>query len=82
MNKNYFVNFGNGIGRDFFNKNLAEVMTLAEKEITYNQCAMVVLDDDGDVVARLPWWGVAPEDDDVVTSSYGSFGFYGEWEVY
>jgi hypothetical protein len=32
-------------------------------------------------VAYLPWWGVQPEENDVVTCQFGTYGFYGEWVI-
>ena len=26
-------------------------------------------------------YGVQPEEDDIVTATFGNFGFYGEWEI-
>jgi len=30
----------------------------------------------------LPWWGVVPTEDDIVTAKFGDYGFYGEWVDY
>ena len=37
--------------------------------------------DDIENIAYLPWYGVQPEEDDIVTATFGNFGFYGEWEI-
>lgn len=37
------------------------------------------MNEDGEKVAKLTWYGVTPGEDDVVTARFGDFGFYGEW---
>lgn len=32
-------------------------------------------------VAGLSWYGYAPASDEIVTASFGSFGYYGEWWI-
>lgn len=54
-------------------------MRVAEEGLTYTQQSVRIEGEDGEVIANLPWYGVAPEEDDVVTCQFGDFGFYGEW---
>lgn len=41
----------------------------------------IFIKDDIENIAYLPWYGVQPEEDDIVTATFGNFGFYGEWEI-
>lgn len=79
MNKKYYVDFGTGVG----GKNadtLDEAMEIAVEGTTYTQLDVTIYKD-GAEVARLPWWGVRPEEEDEVTVRFGDFGFYGEWII-
>jgi hypothetical protein len=51
----------------------------AEDGISYTQCNVTIEDENGNEVADLPWYGIEPSEDDVVTAQFGNFGFYGEW---
>lgn len=75
----YYVNYGTGAGNEYVEGTLEEAMKVAEDGLAYTQQSVSIEDEDGKAVAQLPWYGVAPEEDDVVTCQFGDFGFYGEW---
>lgn len=76
----YYVNFGTGAGNEWVEGTLSEAQKVAEDGLAYTQTDVKIQTEDGKDVAVLPWWGVTPEDDDVVTARFGDFGFYGEWQ--
>lgn len=47
--------------------------------LAYTQTDVKIQTEDGEDVAVLKWYGVKPEEDDVVTAQFGDYGFYGEW---
>lgn len=75
----YYVNYGTGAGNEDVEGTLEDAMKIAEEGLAYTQQSVSIEDEEGKVVARLPWYGVAPEENDVVTCQFGDFGFYGEW---
>ena len=75
--KKYLVDFGTGAGNEYA-ETLEDAKRIAEANLAYTQQNVNIYEDD-EVVATLPWWGVQPEQDDVVTAQFGSFGFYGQW---
>lgn len=86
--KNYFINFGTGAGNITKYMSLVEAMDIAEKECGYTQNDVCIYEADTytssidcQPVAVLPWYGVAADEDDTVTVSFGDFGFYGEWNI-
>ena len=76
----YYVNYNTGAGNFEFEGTLDDAMKKAEEGICYTQQDVDIKNEEGNIVACLPWWGVEPEEDDYVTEQFGSFGFYGEWE--
>ena len=77
MGKKYLVDFNTGSGNEYTDT-LEQAKELAERGLAYTQESVTIYCDDEEV-AKLPWWGVQPEEDDVITESFGSYGFYGEW---
>ena len=77
----YYINYGTGAGNEEVEGTLEEAMKIAEKGLTYTQESVGIENEDGETIAVLPWWGVEPGEDDIVTCQFGSFGFYGEWNV-
>lgn len=78
----YYVKFGTGAG-DYSSINYLEsLMQEINKYLAYTQKSVSIYDSKDNEIAYLPWYDVAPEEDDVVTARFGDFGFYGEWEVY
>lgn len=75
----YHINHGTGAG-DSTAETLDQARAIAERDASYTQVAITITDDDGNVVARLPWWGIAASEDDEPVVDYGSFGFFGPWE--
>lgn len=51
----------------------------AEDGLAYTQTDVKIQTEDGGDVAVLNWYGISPEEDDVVTARFGDYGFYGEW---
>lgn len=74
----YFINYNTGAGNIEIDGSIEEAMKLAEEELGYTQ-QNVSIEQDGEQIAYLPWWGVIPEEDDFVTKQFGDYGFYGEW---
>lgn len=75
----YYVNYGTGAGDEVVDGTIDEAKKVAEDGIAYTQTDIKIQTEEGEDVAVLPWYGVAPEEDDVVTARFGDFGFYGEW---
>lgn len=75
----YYVNYGTGAGNEEVEGTLEDAMRVAEDGLSYTQESVKIEDEDGEEVAILPWYGTAPEEDDMVTCQFGDFGFYGEW---
>lgn len=79
--KKYYINYNTGANNKYVTGTLEETMQEAEKGITYTQEDLDICNEDGKIVARLPWYGVKPDDEDVVTVQFGDFGFYSEWVI-
>lgn len=80
--KKYLIDYRTGAGNKEIEGTLEEAMKIAEEGLAYTQESVYIMEDVGlqwEEVARLPWWGVAAEEDDIVTADFGDFGFYGEW---
>jgi len=75
----YFIDYGTGAGNRMMEGTLEEAMAAAEKGLAHTQVNVTIYDENTTEIARLPWWGVAPEEDDIVTSQFGN-GFFGEWQ--
>ena len=57
-------------------------ITEANRGLCYTQLPVSIFIKDGiENIAYLPWYGVQPEDDDIVTATFGNSGFYGGWEI-
>lgn len=76
---NYYINYNTGAGNKWVNGTLEEAMQEAENGLAYTQIGVTIEDENGKIVAYLPWYEVEPSEDDIVTCQFGSFGFYGEW---
>jgi hypothetical protein len=77
----YYINYNTGAGNYVFEGTLEEAMKDASTGLAYTQQSVNIETLDGEQVAYLPWWGVQPEEDDVVTERFGLYGFYGEWVI-
>lgn len=75
----YYINYGTGAGNECVDGTLDEAKKVAEQGLAYTQTDVRIQTEDGEDVSVLNWYGVAPEEDDVVTARFGDFGFYGEW---
>lgn len=75
----YYVNYGTGAGNEYVEGTLDDAKKVAEDGLAYTQTDVKIQTEDGEDVAVLPWYGVVPEEDDVITASFGDFGFYEEW---
>lgn len=76
------INYHTGAGNEECNGTLEDAMRIAEENISYTQEPITIEDEKGNELARLPWYGVMPEEDDIVTAQFGDFGFYAEWIIY
>lgn len=77
--KKYIIDYGTGAGNREIEGTLEKAMKDAEQGLAYTQKNVEITTLDGEQVAYLPWYGVEPEEDDVVTCEFGASGFYGEW---
>lgn len=75
----YYINYGTGAGNECVDGTLDEAKKAAEEGLTYTQTDVKIQTEEGDDVAVLRWYGVQPEEDDVVTTKFGDSGFYAEW---
>jgi len=78
MRKGYVVNFGTGAGNEEL-ESLESAKTFAVDNCSYTG-ESIKIEQGGEEVATLPFYGVAAADDDVVSADFGDNGFYGEWE--
>jgi len=77
----YYVNFGTGAGNYGSDSALGDLIERVNGELTYTQEPVKIEDETGNVVARLPWYGVEPSEDDEITEQFGTYGFYGAWII-
>lgn len=78
----YTICWGTGVDDDVIIGDLSAAKDAADKACAYTQQPIVINDKDGHEVARRPWWGTAPSDDDKEGDiiQFGDFGFYGPWQ--
>lgn len=89
----YYIDYNTGVEYEEVVGTLMEAKIIAEEGLRYTQQPVAIYEMVGDVddsncfyddprhtVAYLPWFGVAPSEDDVVTAAYEDWGFYGAWE--
>ena len=63
-------------------KDIDEAMAMADGEISYNQCSMSIMDEDGECLASRKWWGCLDGLEECENPvQYGEFGYYGDWSV-
>jgi hypothetical protein len=74
----FFVDYNTGAGNFEYEGTLDEAKKAAEEGLAYTQQSVKIFEND-EPVAILPWWGTQPEEDEIVTCQFGSFGYYGEW---
>jgi hypothetical protein len=80
----YIVNYGTGAGNYESNLDLNDLMHEASEYLSYTQTNVTIEDENGETVARLPWYGLPyfPEDEyEEVTADFGQFGYYGKWYI-
>lgn len=78
----YYIDYGTGAGNFEFTGTLEEAMEEANKGLCYTQVPVSISIKDGcNDIAYLPWYGIEASEDDVITASFGKFGFYGEWRI-
>lgn len=75
----YYIDYGTGAGNEYVEGTLDEAKKVAEDGLSYTQTDVKVQTEDGEDVAILKWYGVQPNEDDVVTAQFGDYGFYSEW---
>lgn len=77
----YHIDYGTGACNFDFTGTLEDAITEANRGLCYTQLPVsIFIKDDIENIAYLPWYGVQPEEDDIVTATFGNFGFYGEWD--
>jgi hypothetical protein len=75
----FTINYNNGFTRDV-DGDLDMAKIVAVEGLSYTQASVSIQDENGETVARLPWYGLEPSEDDEVVEQFGSFGFYSAWE--
>lgn len=75
----YYINYGTGAGNEYVEGTIDDAKKAAEDGLAYTQTDVKIQTEDGEDVAVLNWYGVSPEENDVVTARFGDYGFYGEW---
>ncbi len=75
----YYIDYGTGAGNEYLEGTLGEAKKVAEDGLSYTQTDVKVWTEDGEDVAILKWYGVQPNEDDVVAAQFGDYGFYSEW---
>ncbi len=75
----YFINYGTGTGDEYVEGTLDEAKKVAEDGLSYTQTDVSIQSEDGEDVAILKWYGVQPNEDDIVTAQFGDYGFYSGW---
>lgn len=78
--KEYTIDYGTGVTHVVEASSVQEAMEEAESQLSYTQESVYLLHG-GREVARLPWHGVSPEEDNVVIAKFGNYGYYGEWQM-
>lgn len=76
------LNYGTGAGNEYTDGTLEDAKKVAEDGLAYTQEPVKIQSEGGEDLAVLPWWGVVPTEDDIVTARFGDCGFYGEWVDY
>lgn len=76
----YFINYHTGTGNQTVNVyDLNEAKEIAKEGITYTQENITIETLDGEVITTSRWWGVSPNEDDIVLEVIGG-GFYSIWD--
>ncbi|TCL43205.1 hypothetical protein [Harryflintia acetispora] len=79
----YYINYHTGAG-DNNAETLEQAKVLADQGAAYTQQPITIHDEDGEEVARRNWFGVeynAEDDQETMDPiTYGSFGYYGDWQ--
>lgn len=74
----FIINYGTGVFEEVEVEGLEQAQEIAVEGMSYTQTS-VKIEQDGEVVSTSMWYGVAAEEDDEVLASFGSQGFFGEW---
>lgn len=71
----------NGFIFELNTEDLDVAMGLADAEASYNQSGMAIMDNDDNVIASRTWYGCMDGIEDQENPiSYGTFGFYADWQ--
>ena len=79
----YVIDFLNGV-REEFEGSLEAAKEMADDMAGYTQQDYVICGEEGSVIVRRPWSGVAydpeeTEDTEDEVIQFGDFGYYGAW---
>lgn len=74
----FVIDYNTGVKHTIKAYDLDEAKEQAQEQLSYTQESVNIYQN-GELVATLPWYGVTPEEDAVVTEQFGDYGFYGEW---
>ena len=74
----YIINYHTGIVNAIEASNIVEAQERASDGITYTQENITIETITGEVLSIARWYGVAPNDDDLVLAEIGG-GFYDYW---
>lgn len=78
----YYINYHTGAG-DEVTETLNDAMKIADDGACYTQQNITIEDDKENIVAQRTWYGVQANieyDEDII--DFGSFGYYGPWELF
>lgn len=78
----FYIDYQTGMDRIEVNGDLRAAMRAVENDLGYTQKSVYIYNDDGYIVACLPWWGYTyDEDDGPIVKQFGDWGWYGEWDL-
>ncbi len=75
----FYVDYGTGECNELVDGSVDDAKRIAVEGVMFTQKDVTILDEGRNEVARLPWYGVIPSEDDIVIARFGSLGFYGDW---
>ena len=86
MTEKFYIDYNTGAGNEWVSGTLEEAMQRADDGVAYTQQNVCILNEAGDKVAERCWIPVEMnpdtyEGDIDQTISYGSFGFYDNWDT-
>lgn len=75
----FYINYNTGAGNDW-EATFEKAKETAMFGSNYTGKNITIENENGGVLACLPWHNYPPTEDDTALIEYGNFGFYGDWE--